>query len=217
VSGSWNRLLVLSLLATGFAVTSFAQPRRAATAENGRISTAEIARNKALGVPTAPIKIEDFTDFECPACRQLYMETLRPLINDYVASGKVYLVHHDFPLDMHPYSHKAAYYANAAAAIGKFEPVERALFLHQPEWETDGKITPFLATVLNAEQLKQVEELARTRGIQDAVAQDVRLGQQGNVRLTPTMFITYKGKRTPVVGVVQYSILRGYLEALLRQ
>jgi protein-disulfide isomerase len=217
VTGFWNKFLVLGLLATGFAATSVAQPRRAANPPNARIDIAEIGRNKSLGVPTAPIKIEDFTDFECPACRELYMETLRPLINDYVATGKVYLVHHDFPLDMHPYSHKAAYYANAAAAIGKFEPVERALFEHQPEWQTDGKIIPFLATVLNPEQLKQVEELARAREIQDAVQQDVRLGQQMNVRQTPTMFITYKGKRTPVVGVVQYSILRGYLGALLRQ
>ncbi|MDE3137646.1 MAG: thioredoxin domain-containing protein [Acidobacteriota bacterium] len=217
MSGFWNKLLVLSLLAIGFAVTSAAQPRRAANSPNSRISIAEISRNKALGVSTAPIKIEDFTDFQCPACRELYMATLRPLINDYVATGKVYLVHHDFPLAMHPYSHQAAYYADAAAAIGEFEPVERALFMHQPEWEASGKIMPFLGTVLNAEQLKQVEELARTREVQDAVAQDVRLGQQLNVQQTPTMFITFKGKRTPVVGVVQYSILRGYLTALLRQ
>jgi protein-disulfide isomerase len=208
----------LSALLAGFAVTAAAQPRRPANAAAlPRITAAEIARNKALGVPTAPIMIEDFTDFECPACRTLYMGTLRPLISDYVATGKVYLVHHDFPLDMHPYSHQAAYYANAAAAIGHFEGVERALFTHQPEWQANGKITPFLATVLSPEQLKQVEELARTREVQDAVAQDVRLGQQLNVRQTPTIFITYKGKRTPVVGVVQYSILRGYLDALLRQ
>ena len=218
MSGFWNRFLVLSLLLAGFAAGLSAHPRPAArSAELPRVTPAEIARQKAIGLPTAPIKIEDFTDFECPACRALYMETLRPLINDYVATGKVYLVHHDFPLDMHPYSHKAAYYADAAAAIGHFEAVERVLFTHQPEWQSNGKITPFLATVLTPEQLKQVEELARTREVQDAVAQDVRLGQQLNVRQTPTMFITHKGKRTPVVGVVQYSILRGYLDALLRQ
>ncbi len=218
MSGFWNRFLLLSILTAGFAVTSVAQPRRAAhPAQLPRITPAEIDSRKALGIPSAPIKIEDFTDFECPACRALYMETLRPLISDYVATGKVYLVHHDFPLEMHPYSHKAAYYADAAAAIGHFEAVERVLFTHQPEWETNGKITPFLATVLNAEQLKQVEELARTREVQEAVARDVRLGQQLNVRQTPTMFITHNGKRTPVIGVVQYSILRGYLDALLRQ
>jgi protein-disulfide isomerase len=218
VSGIWNRFLVLGILLSGFAVASGAQPRRAAhAAELPRVSVAEIASQKTLGVSTAPIKIEDFTDFQCPACRALYMETLRPLINDYVSTGKVYLVHHDFPLDMHPYSHKAAFYADAAAAIGHFESVERVLFTYQPQWEAKGNITPFLAKVLNPEQLKQVEELARTREVQDAVARDVLLGQQLNVRQTPTIFITYKGKRTPVVGVVQYSILRRYLDALLRQ
>jgi protein-disulfide isomerase len=217
VSGFWSRFLIFTSMAA-CAILSSAQPRGTATAAAPPpVTIEEIAQNKALGISTAPIKIEDFTDFECPACRALYMETLRPLISDYVSTGKVYLVHHDFPLEMHPYSHKAAYYADAAAAIGHFEAVERVLFTYQPEWETNGKITPFLAKVLTPEQLKQVEELARTKEVQDAVAQDVHLGQQLNVRQTPTMFVTYRGKRTPIVGVVQYSILRGYLDALLRQ
>ena len=215
---SRNRFLALILLLGSFAVLSSAQARRTTRPDPlPRISAPEIARQKALGAPTAPIKIEDFTDFQCPACRTLYVQTLRPLIDDYVASGKVYLVHHDFPLDMHPYSRQAAFYANAAAAIGQFEPVERALFLHQPEWESNGNIKRFLAAVLKPGDLKRVEALAQTREIQDVVAQDVRLGQQWNVRQTPTMFITYKGRRTPVVGVIQYSTLRGYLDALLRQ
>jgi protein-disulfide isomerase len=218
VSGIGNRFLVLSMLLAGFVATSSAQARRAAHAGAlPKVTPARIAQQKTLGVSTAPIRIDEFTDFQCPACRSLYMETLRPLINDYVATGKVYLVHHDFPLPMHPYSHKAAYYADAAAAIGHFESVERALFTHQPEWESNGKIAPFLATVLKPEELKQVEDLAGTREVQDAVAQDVRLGQELNVQQTPTMYVTHNGKRTPVVGVVQYSILRGYLDALLRQ
>lgn len=218
MSGIWNRFLVLSILLAVFVATSSAQARRAThTGALSKVTPAQIAQQKTLGVSTAPIRIDEFTDFQCPACRSLYMESLRPLINDYVATGKVYLVHHDFPLPMHPYSHKAAYYADAAAAIGHFESVERALFTHQPEWETNGKITPFLATVLKPEELKQVEELAQTREVQDAVAQDVRLGQELNVQQTPTMYVTHKGKRMPVVGVVQYSILRGYLNALLRQ
>lgn len=217
--GIGKRFLLWSVVLAGFAVTSGAQPRHAAknAAEVPRVSVAEIASQKALGVSTAPIKVEDFTDFQCPACRALYVETLRPLISDYVETGKVYLVHHDFPLEMHPYSHKAAFYANAAAAIGHFESVERVLFTYQPQWEAHGNITPYLAKVLSPEQLKQVEALARTREVREAVAQDVRLGQQMNVRQTPTMFITYKGRRTPIVGVVQYSILRRYLDALLRQ
>src|SRR5271170_5231015 len=46
---------------------------------------------KSYGSPSAPITMEVFSDFQCPACRMLYEQTLKLLINDYVASGKVYL------------------------------------------------------------------------------------------------------------------------------
>ncbi len=181
------------------------------------VSVPQIAQGKCQGVPSAPIKIEDFTDFECPACRALYVQTLHPLIQQYVSGGKVYLIHHDFPLPMHPYSHKAAYYADAAAAIGEFAPVEDALFTHQPQWAAKGDIQPVLAAVLSPSQLRRVDELAKTTEIHEAVQQDVDLGTHLGVHETPTMYIIYKGKRTPIIGAVSYPILRRYLNALLHQ
>lgn len=218
--GSWNRFMLLILLMGGVAVVS-GSPRKGngrAVANTPPITQAQIAQQKAFGEKTAPIRIDEFTDFECPACRALYMETLRPLIDNFVSNGKVYLVHHDFPLSMHPYSHKAAYYADAAAAIGQFELVEQALFTNQSQWAANGgKITPFLAAVLSPAQLKRVEELARTKAIHEAVQNDLELGQRLHVMRTPTMYVTYKGKRTPLVGVISYPILRRYLDALLKQ
>ena len=77
---------------------------------------------KTLGSRSAPITIEVFSDFQCPACKSLYEQTLRPVIDNYVATGKVYLIHRDFPLDqIHKHSRTAARYANAAARLGKFE------------------------------------------------------------------------------------------------
>src|ERR1700719_218535 len=70
---------------------------------------------KAYGSKNAPITMEVFSDYQCPSCRALFEETLKPLIADYVALGKVYLVHRDFPLPMHSHSWVAARYANAAA------------------------------------------------------------------------------------------------------
>jgi protein-disulfide isomerase len=215
-----SRLMLIAVLAAGMALPGGAHAQTQSRPHRDpprNITPAQITRGKSFGVQTAPIKIEDFTDFECPGCRVLYLGTLRPLIEQYVSSGKVYLVHHDFPLPMHPYSHKAAYYADAAAAIGRFGPVENALFTHQPEWAVNGNMQPFLAAVLTPSELREVNELAGTKEIQDAVRRDINLGQQLGIRETPTIYITYKGKRTPAVGVVSFSILRAYLDALLRQ
>ena len=50
-----------------------------------------------LGDPNAPVKIEVFEDFQCPACRT-YSETIEPrIIDSYVTPGKVYYVFRQFP------------------------------------------------------------------------------------------------------------------------
>lgn len=216
--GVGKKLFLFNLFLASLSISLCAQPRRPAHPDAlSKLTPAVLAGRKSIGNPSAPIRIDEFTDFQCPGCRALYMQTLRPLLKDYVATGKVYLVHHDFPLPMHRYSRQAAEYADAAAAIGRFEPVERALFTHQPQWKLNGRILPFLAAVLRPGELKRVEQLARTRAIRDAVLHDMLLGRRMHVYETPTMYITHKGNRTgPVVGLVQYPILRRYLNVLLR-
>ena len=72
--------------------------------------------------------MEVFSDFQCPACKSLYDATNRNLMDNYVNTGKVYLIHRDFPLPMHSHSKVAAQYSRAAAQIGKLEAVEEVLF-----------------------------------------------------------------------------------------
>src|SRR5713101_2549652 len=86
-----------------------------------RVSAGELTSLKALGSKSAPITVEVFSDFQCPSCRTVYQSVMRPVIDNYVSVGKVYLVHRDFPLPMHKYSREAARWANAAAQIGKFD------------------------------------------------------------------------------------------------
>ena len=89
--------------------------------------------------------MEIFGDFQCPACRGFFETTVKQVIDDYVIPGKVYLVHRDFPLDMHPYARQAARLANAAADLGQFEAMERALYDHQDEWSGKGNIDEVIA------------------------------------------------------------------------
>src|SRR6266403_6104517 len=83
--------------------------------------TPSIPPGKAVGSATAPIQLEVFSDFQCPSCKGLYEETLKPLMNDYVATGKVYLIHRDFPLQNHPHGREAAAWANASSRVNKYE------------------------------------------------------------------------------------------------
>jgi protein-disulfide isomerase len=173
------------------------------------------AAGKAQGFPTAPVRIEVFSDFECPHCKLLYEDTLRPLMREYVASGKVYLIHRDFPLPNHAHAREAACYANASARVNKYEEVCSALFSRQASWSVSGNVEEALASVLSPPELSKVRALAKDPKIAAEIDQDVALGQKARITQTPTMEITHNGRITPVSGSVSYAILSRYLNDLL--
>lgn len=170
---------------------------------------------KSVGVFTAPITIEVFSDFQCPSCKLLYERTLRPLTDDYVAKGKVYLVHRDFPLPQHAHAREAACYACAAGRIGKYEAACDVLFRRQDSWAADGKVGDTVCGVLSPSEAREVRALVKDPQIVASIDQDIQLGQAVGVRQTPTLVITYKNQRYPISGAVSYDLLRRFIDQLL--
>src|SRR5438105_3806175 len=84
---------------------------------------------RVTGSKNAPIVIDVYTDLQCPACREMYLRSLRRVMDEYCATGKVRIVHHEFP--RHKYSRPATQWAFASAVIGKYETVCEALFTKQ--------------------------------------------------------------------------------------
>ncbi len=50
----------------------------------------------AIGDPNAPVKIQEWADYQCPVCAQWAMDEESKLVEQYVNTGKVYLEFHDF-------------------------------------------------------------------------------------------------------------------------
>lgn len=197
----------------------------------------------SYGSSSAPIKMEVFSDYECPSCRALYEQTLRPMINDYVASGKVYLVHRDFPLPSHKYGYEAARWVNAAARVGEFANAEAALYDNQPAWSADGDIEKYVAGAMPAADFKRVQKImescagpaptsASASGgrfmdvavethvcpLDQYINEDRAMGMKIPVQATPTYVITYKGQKYPPgSGVVSWPILKQFFDSLLSQ
>lgn len=195
---------------------------------------------KAYGSKNAPITMEVFSDYQCPYCRAFYDKTLRQLIATYVASGKVYLVHRDFPLTIHRYSGEAARWANACAEIGQFETAEAVLYDNQDTWGADGNIGKFIAAAMPASDFKRVEVLMKNSSMSapqatgaslnpmagiirpcpvDAyIVQDIKLGYQAHVTGTPTFVVTHKGHQfsMPAAGV-SWPVLKRFFDTLLQQ
>lgn len=223
-SPSVRRFKVLTLI-VACALASAALAKRQAkpaptAAKSPQAASAPINFQKAIGNPSAPITMEVFGDFQCPACRQFFEATTKQVINDYVIPGKVYLIHRDFPLEMHPFARKAAQLANAAAEFGQFEAIERALYDHQDEWSAKGNVAEVISASFPPAEFNKFLAFANqhTGEINASIEHDRTMGTQRNVNQTPTVYITAHGKTEGLPGGgVDYKLLKSYFDYLLRQ
>jgi protein-disulfide isomerase len=173
------------------------------------------ASGRAVGPVLARVRIDVFSDFQCPSCKALAEGALKRVRDEYALKGKIRLVHHDFPLPQHQYARRAAALAAAADRLGKFEQVSEVLFRQQDSWSATGKVDEAVDSVLTPEERKRIREIANDPAIAAAIDRDLELGRKMKVSSTPTMIVTKDGKTNPVVGSVTYSIFSRYLDTLL--
>jgi len=90
----------------------------------------EITDGRALGSTGAPVTLDAYEDFQCPACG-LYSRATEPrLIREYVTGDRLRIVFHDFAF-IGAESLAAAGAARAADAQGAFWPYHDWLFANQ--------------------------------------------------------------------------------------
>jgi uncharacterized membrane protein/thiol-disulfide isomerase/thioredoxin len=157
---------------------------------------------EAVVVPAdgAAVVVVKFNDYQCPPCRQTYME-YKPIFAKWAkqAPGKVKFVTKDFALerecnaavssDVHPASCEAAVAVRLAREKGKAEAMEEWIFANQPS------LTP--ASVRQAaKDIGGVEDMdARYEATLNLVKGDTAQGAQLKVNSTPTFFMN--GMRIP--------------------
>jgi protein-disulfide isomerase len=115
----------------------------------------------------APIRIEVFSDFECPSCRELYLDVMRRVLVDYSIQNKVCLIYHEYPLKIHRYSREAARYAESVSRLGreKLLMVYDVLFMEQAQWSQDGRVEASVAKALSRTELQKVKKFLQEPSI----------------------------------------------------
>jgi protein-disulfide isomerase len=175
---------------------------------------AQSSSARAIGPVTSAVRIDVFSDYECPACKALHEQTLKRVKDEYARKGKLRLVHHDFPLKQHKHARRAAALAAAADRLGKFDEVSDVLFREQEKWSKGGNVDEVVDSVLTPEERKKIDALASDPAIAANIERDIQLGERMQVSSTPTMIVTHNGKPSPVVGVISYSVFSRYLDSL---
>jgi uncharacterized membrane protein/protein-disulfide isomerase len=147
-----------------------------------------------LPMDGARVLVVKFNDYQCPPCRQSYMD-YKGVFAKFETSqpGAVRLVLKDFPLDkecnssltadLHPASCEEAVAVRLARERKRAEPLEEWLFANQ------SRMTPELAKQ-GAREVGGVENFdERYQATLEQVKADIAYGRQLGVRSTPTFFV----------------------------
>ena len=167
------------------------------------------------GKPNAPIRIEVFSDYECPGCRAFYLQTMKQVFLNYADKGLACVIYREFP--SYPRSREAAAWARAALRVGprQWELAADALFQSQPQWSRSGDIEGVVAAAIGARDMAAVRKYANDPAMEDAIDRDAIMGVKLQVNVTPTLLITAHGRTEKAVGALTYAAMQRRLDPLL--
>lgn len=172
------------------------------------------ASDHIQGSHDAPIAIYEFSDFECPYCKE-HHETLSELINKY--PNKIVWVYKHFPLSMHPHSQEKA---EASECVAEYAGNDG--FWHFTELlfasgtETPLSDLPALAKKAGANITDFTSCISSGRYSQKIMT-DQNLGTSLGVQGTPGNIIvnTRTGERTFIPGALPVDQLSPIIEGML--
>ena len=161
--------------------------------------------DRRIGPDRAPITIVEFSDFQCPYCRQgvKILKTLRQLYGD-----RIRIVYRDYLGPNHPYALQAAEAAHCAGEQGKFWEYHDLLFDRQSAGT--GWDFRLLAKELGL-QLTAFDSCLHSGRFQDRITKDLQEGLKLGITSTPTFFINGR----PLVGAQPLASFQALIDTLL--
>jgi len=153
-----------------------------------RAADARLKPGHVRGPARAPVTLEEFGDFQCPACATT-AKTIDSLANTF--GDRLRLVFCQFPLPAHEHGREAALAAEAASQQGRFWEMHRLLYTNQASWSGSKEVRPQFERF--AEELHLDPERFRKDIDNPSVAARVdaehEYGVSRGVKGTPTLFI----------------------------
>ena len=174
------------------------------------------AQGYLMGKVDAPVKIEEFADFECPGCAGFATITEPDVRSRIIDAGLANLTYYDFPLTQHRNTLPASNAAACADEQGKFWPMHDRIFQGQDEWngEATDAPKPFLKRYAGEVGLDVAkwETCYDARKYQKRINANLADGLRRGVNSTPTFIIG--GKMYP--GMRNYDELKKLVDSVAK-
>jgi protein-disulfide isomerase len=215
----WGALVVAALAGGAWlAYSTFGRSTEAPAPAPLSTADASLTGGHDLGIskgdPSAPLVIQEFADYQCPACASFAALTARALDEQYVKTGKVRWIFFDFPItQIHANALAAAQAARCAGEQGDYWGMHDLLFARQREWSPErnpvGRFREYARALrLDSGALADCIDSGRFRSV---ALQSRARGDALGVEATPTFLVG----RQRISGVVPYDeFVRRIEEAL---
>lgn len=169
-----------------------------------------------LGHADAPIRIIEFTDYECPYCTRFHASTFKRLRSDFIDEGKVRYEIRDLPLPDHLDSRTAAHATYCALEQGRYWEYRDALVA------VGSTVGPErlsrLAASINL-KLQLFSKCMASGQFYDLIDADIALAKEARITGVPTFVILSRDQPVlegiQIVGAQAYSIFQKRIETLL--
>ncbi len=185
------------LLAAGLGIglRTRARPAVAAprdTVDVGSTPASLLLPQRTMGAARAPVTIYEFSDFQCPFCREFWEKTLPAIEHDYVKTGKAKLVFINFPIQqLHPNANTAHQFAMCAARQEKFWVYHDLLFRHQKAWEQLASPAEYFRALGDSAHVDQgaLTTCLGTQTVDWVIRGDMQAASNAGVKSTPTFLV----------------------------
>lgn len=172
----------------------------------------------ALGRADAPLTMVEFTDLQCPYCRQFAITSFDEIKKNWIDTGKLRYISRDFPIDaIHPQALPAARASRCAGEQGKFWELRMGL-MRNANLLTAEYITKTAAGLKL--DMKAFAACAATTKYDAEINAEMQEGARLGINGTPTFVV---GRTTPsgiegpmIVGALPYAQFDARLKALLQ-
>lgn len=222
-----NRWITIGLVVAGALLVAFAliypNLKPVGDVAAATPSPRPMADDNSMGDPNAPIKIEEFSDYQCPYCRRFSLETEPQLVETYIATGKVHFTYRSFGEFIGPESQAAAEAAYCAGEQDKYWEYHDTLFANHTGENvgdyTDRRLVAFAETLdLDMGTFRSCFEGGKYA---ERVNQDFVDGSAAGVQGTPSFVLTYvvngETKQKVIPGAYPFSEFQTQIEAALAE
>jgi protein-disulfide isomerase len=176
----------------------------------------------SLGSPDAPVVLQEWADFQCPACRA-YTQTVEPrVIDTYVKTGKVRIVFHDFAFIGGYRADKAAPDESVLAATAALCAGAQGHFwaYHGYLYSNQGGENSGTFSSARLDQIAQAVGLDLTAfhtcladpSQRAEVTTETSTAEQAGINSTPTLVV---GNHAPISGAPTFDAFSAIIEAEL--